>query len=270
MSGVDIHQRVTREEFVTELTPIVAVAVLTVLVDTAGRWALTAAVGVGVRPLALLVVLATAAVGARARWGLAVGLLGSGLLLSDWSGGVVTAIAAFAAAAVCARLGVGPRPQTERHWWFAHVAAVVVLSTLTLGATAAWLSDTLGVAAFSIVVARSVTTNAPLALLGIPAVLAVAAVGQGRGWRGAIHSEWLPTRRTLLAGVVLVVWTGGGYVGSFMYRAVNTVPLDTFARRFGTVAVMIIRAGGPQGRVAVFCLGVVAIGALLAVFEYRS
>ena len=270
MSGVDIHEHVTREEFVTELTPIVAVAVLAIVVDTVGRWALTAVVGVGVRPLALLVVLVTAAVGSRARWGLAVGLLGSGLLLSDWSGGVVIAIAAFAAATICGRLGVGPRPQTEHHWWFVHVAVVAVLSTLTLGATAAWLSDVLGVATFSIVVARSITTNAPLAVLGIPAVMAVAAVGRRRGWTGPAHAEWLPTKRTLLAGVVLVVWVGGGYVGSFMYRAVGTIPLDTFARRFGTVAVMVIRAGGPQGRFAVFCLGVVAIGALLAIFGYRS
>jgi hypothetical protein len=270
MSGVDIHERVTREEFVTELTPIVAVAVLTIVVDTVGRWALTAVVGVGVRPLALLVVLATAAVGLKARWGVAVGLLGSGLLLSDWSGGVVIAIAAFAAATLCDRLRVGPRPQRQWHRRFGHVAVVLVLTTLTLGATAAWLSDTLGLAAFSIVVVRSVATNAPLALLGIPVVMIVAEVGRKRKWTGATHSEEPSMRQTLLTGVVLIVWVGGGYFGSFMYRAVNTVPLDTFARRFGVVAVMIIRVGGPQGRFAVFCLGVVAIGAMLAIFEYRS
>jgi hypothetical protein len=238
------------------------VAGVTLLVDTVGRWLLTAVLGAGVGPLALLVVLATVIVGSRARWGLAVGLLGSGLLIGDWTGGVISAFAAFAAAILCTRLQVRPRGDSAVNW-LARYATVAVSTALTLVAVTAWLSDLFGVTAFSIVVAQSLGGNVVLVLLGAPVAWLAADIGLTNGWR--TDREGVSVRGLVLLLVVLSVWVGGGALGSFMYQAANTVPATVFGRRLGSVAERVVVLGGPQGRYAVTALSLVVVAAVVAV-----
>lgn len=237
---------------------------VTLLADTVGRWLLTAAFGTGMRPLALLIVLATVTVGSTARWGLAVGLLGSGLLLGDWTGGVLSALAAFAAAMLCVRLWA-PSPGDSSLIWLLRYATVAVITALTLTAITAWLSDLFGVTAFSIVVAQSLMGHVILALLGAPIARLSADVGVTTGRR--VGREDVSVRGLVLLLVVLVIWIGGGALGSFIYQAANTVPAAVFGRRLASVAEQVVVLGGPQGRYAVTALSVVAVAALVAVLR---
>ena len=66
---------------------------------------------------------------------------------------------------------------------------------------------------------------------------------------------------------VLVVWVGGGSLGSFMYQAANTVSPELFGRRLGTLAEQVVVLGGPQGRYAVTALSVVAVAAIVVVLR---
>lgn len=265
MAITDVGAWLSRQEVDASVAVVGIVAGLTVLVDTLGSWAITAVAGVGVRPLALLVVLATLTVGAAARWGLSLGLLVSGLLLGDWSGGVVAAVAAFVAAGVCSRTWDARRRSDEWFRWLLRYGFVAVLSTLAFAATGAWLSDLLGAAAFSIVVAQSLAANLPLAVLGAPLAWIVVET-EGR-WTDSTASKTVSTRGGALVAGVLVVWVAGGYVGSFLYQAANTVPIDMFGRRLVPAAETVVRLGGPQGRYAVFALGIVALGVLFVVFR---
>jgi hypothetical protein len=265
MASTDIDAWMSRYEFDPDVVTVAAVTGVTILVDTVGAWALSATVGVGVRPFALLVVLTTMAVGATARYGLAVGLLGSGALLSDWTGGVISAVAAFAAAAVYSRLWYG---RAETNGWLRPLVryeVAAVLATLTLAATSAWLADVLGAAVFSTVLARSLTANLPLAVLGAPVGWLLADLGAGRRWRTATRGL-SSTGRLLVAGV-LVAWTVGGYLSSFLFQATSLVPIELFGRRLGTAAETVVVLGGPQGRNVVFLVGATAIVVLFVILR---
>jgi hypothetical protein len=238
------------------------VAGVTLLVDTVGRWLLAAVLGPGVQPLALLVVLAIVTVGSRARWGLAAGLLGSGLLVGGWTGGVISAFAAFAAAGLCARLWVR-RPDDDAVNWLVRYATVAVITALTVVAVTAWLSDLFGVAAFSIVVAQSLGGNVVLALLGAPVAWLSAESSLTNGW--STDRDGVSVGGLVLLLVVLSVWVGGGALGSFMYQAANTVPATVFGRQLGAAAERVVVLGGPQGRYAVTALSLIAVVAIVTV-----
>ncbi|WP_152042651.1 hypothetical protein [Salinigranum salinum] len=262
MADTDHTELVDRLNLDAELLVVVALVGVTVLVDTVGRWALAAVGGTSLQPLALLIVLATVAVGATARWGLVVGLLVAGLVLGDWTGGVVHAFAALTAVVVCQRVWA----TREGYRWLGRYVAAAVSTTLALAAAAAWLSELLGVAPFSVAVVPSVVENLVPALLGAPAAWILSDVGRDRGWR--VETEALSTRETALMFGVLAVWVGGGYLGSFVYRAAGTVPVAVFGQRLGRTAEWVIVLGGPQGRYAVLVFGVAAMLALAVTLQY--
>lgn len=264
MADTDTIERTVAMSRDADVLLVALVAGVTLLVDTVGRWALSAVLGVGVRPLALVVVLGMVTVGSRARWGLVAGLLGSGLLVGDWTRGVISAFAAFAAVTLCARLWVERSDDSATEWLVRYVA-VAGLTALTLVATTAWLSDLFGVTAFSIAVAQSLTGNVALALLGAPVAWLSADSNTTKSWR--TDSEGISMRGYALLLAVLVVWVGGGSLGSFMYQAANTVSPELFGRRLGTLAEQVVVLGGPQGRYAVTALSVVAVAAIVVVLR---
>jgi hypothetical protein len=246
----------------TELLLVGALAGVTVLVDTVGQWALAAIGGTSLQPLALLVVVATVTVGAVAQWGLVGGLLAAGFIVGDWTGGVVNAFAALVAVVVCQRVWTA----REGYRWLGRFVMAAVAATLTVAAAAAWLSELLGIAPFSVVVVPSVTGNLGLALLGAPVAWVLSDIVTGRDWR--VEREAVSTRGTVLTFGVLALWVGGGYLGSFAYRAAGTVPVAVFGQRLGRVAERVVVLGGPQGRSAVLLLGVAAVLALAFTFRY--
>jgi len=240
----------------TESGVLVAVIAVTVLAETLGAWTLATLVGVGVRPLALVVVLGTVTVGVIARWGFAVGLLLTGLVLGDWTGGVISAFAAFAGTVVCSRVGLSRSGEADRHRWVVQYCSTATLTTVALATTAGWLSDALGVATFSIVIEKTLATGLPLALLGAPLAwrLTERAGNLSRGHSRAVASR---RDRLLLAGV-FVLWVTAGYAASFLYRWLSTIPEQMIATRLGYTVETIVRIGGPQGCYIVFSIGVVA------------
>jgi hypothetical protein len=187
--------------------------------------------------------------------------------VGNWTGGVITAVAAFAAVGVCVRIGGLRQPDSSLAEWVPRYAAVAVITASTLVAVTAWLSDLFGVTAFSIVVAQSLTGTIALALLGAPLAWLSADVGVTGDW--AADRESVSVRGLALLLVVLVVWVGGGALGSFMYQAANTVSASVFRQRLGTIAEQVVVLGGPQGRYAVTALSVVAVLTLVAVLRYE-
>lgn len=267
MAKIDTVARTGWFEVDSDLVVLGGIAVLTLLVDTVGTWGLSAVAGVGLRPLALLVMLTTVTVGTKARWGLAAGLLVSGLFIGNWPTEVATMCAAFGAATICGRLWDTSQDRTNRSRWTFNYVVVAVATTLMLAATTAWLSDLFGVAAFSIVVSQSLSGNLVLVLLGVPAAWVLVGVRSERRIRD--RTETLPTKRVILTLGTLVIWVGGGYVGSFLYQAAGTVTPETFGRRLGAAAERIVVFGGPQGRYAVFLLGILAVLTLVVLFRHE-
>jgi hypothetical protein len=163
----------------TALTVAGAVA----LADTVGRWGAVAALGTDVRPIGFVLVAVALVAGRPARWGSAAGLFATGALLGDWTGGVVHAIAAFAATTVAVRLWV---PGNDRGvgWmeWLPSYVVVAVTVVFAFAATSAALSDVLGRAAFGSTLARTVVTTLPLALAGAPLVRPVVERAAGTSW----------------------------------------------------------------------------------------
>lgn len=268
MTDTNHTKLVDRLNIDNELLLIGLVAGVTLLIDTVGRWALAVVLHAGVGPLALLVILVTTAVDKRVRWGVVVGLLSSGLLLGDWTGGVINASAAFVAIVVCERLRVQHFADEGVTRWFRRYATVVAIVGLTVVAVSAWLSDLTGIATFSVVVAQSLTGNILLALLGAPAAWVVADVSSTRGWNSS--SVGISAKQKTLVLVVLVTWVGGGYLGSFLYRAMNTIPSAIVGRRIGELAEQAVVLGGPQGRYAVTALSVISVAVLVAVLRFDS
>ena len=264
MGKTDNITRTTRRELDTDVARIGAVAGLTLLADTVGTWGLSAVGGGGLRPLALVVVLATITVGTRARWGLALGLSVSGFFFGGWPSTVATVFAAFGAATLCGRLWTGQQDRARWLQWLRQYVTVAVLTTLILTAAFASLLDLFGISAFSIVVAQSLGGNLVLSLLGTPVAWLLTGVGAERGW--AVRGEGLSPKGTVLTSGVLLVWVGGGSLGSFLYQAANTISAAEFGRRLGATAERIVVLGGTQGRYAVFALSVLAVLALVGVF----
>ena len=64
---------------------VVSIAILVAISNTLVQWILTAGIGVGIRPIGLVIVAAAVVVGKPARWGSAAGLLVTGALLSGWN-----------------------------------------------------------------------------------------------------------------------------------------------------------------------------------------
>lgn len=241
---------------------VVSVAILVAISNTLVQWVLTAGIGVGIRPIGLVIVAAAVVVGKPARWGSAAGLLVTGALLSGWTYGVIWAISAFATAAVAGRLWVRDGRDRDRgavNWYLRYCGAalggVVVLAT-----TSAWLLDVLGQAAFSLTVGPTLAATLPLAIVGGPLVrLAVTRTDWNR-WsvRGAAPS----TTARLIAVLVAACWAVFGYLGSFLFRITDQMAPTILARQFPASVLSFIRLWGDQGTYAQALLGVVSLALL--------
>ncbi|WP_136592398.1 hypothetical protein [Salinigranum halophilum] len=260
MDSTNIRERFSVELFPTGIITIAVTAGSALLFDTVVSWALTAVLGVFIQPFAFLVTLGVVAIGAHARWGLSLGVLLSGIIAGDWSGGVASGLAVFIAAVVGSQLWVSDHENLVWYRWLTHYGFVALVSTLTLAAATAWLADAFNIALFSIVVSQSFTANLVFALLGAPVAWAVADIG--RRWGELRPPRAISMSERLLALGILSLWIIGGYVGSFLYQAAYTVPIELFGRRLGDSVESVVRLGGPQGQYAVFLLGVIALVAL--------
>jgi hypothetical protein len=228
------------------------------LATTVGQWTVTTGIGPWMRPVGFAVIAAGILAGRPAKWGVAAGLLLTGVLTTGWSTGVTWAVAGFVTASISTRLWARDDGERDESWsaWAFRYGVVVMSGVLMFAATSAWLFDVLGRAAFSVTVGWTVATNLPMAVLGAPFIrLALEYVGEGeRGLRAS------PTPR-IRAAVVLIVlgWTVGGYVGGFLFRVVELVSRGGIAERLGPAVEGFITIWGWQGTHAQLLLGIVSL-----------
>ncbi|MEF8843708.1 MAG: hypothetical protein V5A62_19130 [Haloarculaceae archaeon] len=271
MTGTDVGEAaVERSGAVVPWTVVLLVGGSVALVATVGQWGVAAGVGLWLRPTGFAVVAAGILAGRPARWGSAVGLLVAGTLLGAFSSSVAWALAAFAAAAVSARLWARDDEGREggSRSWLVRYVVVAVGGVVVFAATSAWLLDALGRAAFSVTAARTVSTNLPVALAGAPVVrLGLERAGE-HDWR--VHGR--PLTASTRAAVILIalLWTVGGELGSFLFRVVQRVPPASLARRFPPAVVEFVTLWGWQGTYAQFSLGAVALAAIGLLLRRRS
>ena len=243
------------------------VAVVVALVETIGHWAVAAGLGLGVDPLGLALVALAIVVGRPAQSGSAAGLLVAGVLLGDWSGGVVAATAGFVSTAVVVGLWPHEGANDDAGWgvWLLRYGLVASTAVLGFAATSAWVADIVGRAAFSVTVGRTLVTTLPLALLGAPLVKVAAEQVPGT-------PQWSPSHpmtrrsRAVVVGTVLC-WTVGGYVGSFLFRALGQAPPGAVGRRISPLVGTFVDLWGPQGTYAQLLLGTMALAVLGVVFR---
>lgn len=244
------------------ILPVVAVVALA---DTFVQWAVTATAGPGFQVTGFAVVAAAVVAGRPARWGSAAGLLCVGVLFGSWATAVTWAVAAFATTTVVVRLWVRDGADPEG-WlvWTGRYAFVALVGILLFGATAAWLLDLLGRAAFSVTVGRTLIGNLPLAVLGAPLVRAASR----RTPRGGTDPE-RPVTGPMRVGVALValVWVVGGFVGSFLFRTVWQVPPGEIGRQFSPALERLLFLWGWQGTYAQLALGLVAVAVIASLLR---
>jgi hypothetical protein len=242
----------------------ILVAVVVALAETLGGWALAGGIGLGLDPIGLVLVGLSVAVGRPARAGSAAGLLAAGALLGDWSGGVVHAVAGFVATALAVRLW--PRRDGDGSGrvgvpaWLLRYGFVAAVAVLAFAATSAWLSDVIGRATFAVTVRRTVLTALPLALLGAPLVRPVVERASGRPWRDP--GAPLPRRSRVLLAATVACWTLGGYVGSFLFGALELAPPGSVGRRISPAFESFVALWGPGGTYAQLLLGMAAVAVL--------
>jgi hypothetical protein len=260
---------VERSGAVAPWTVILLVGASVALVATIGQWVVAAGVGLWLRPTGFAVVAAGIVAGRPARWGSAAGLLVAGTLLGAFSSSVAWALAAFAAAAVSTRLWAHDEGGDGGYLsWLVRYVVVAVGGVVVFAATSAWLLDVLGQVAFSVTAARTVSTNLPLALAGAPFVrLGLERTGE-HDWR--VHGRPLTVPARAAVVLVAILWTVGGEVGSFLFRAVQRVPPASLARRISPAVAEVLPIWGWQGTYAQFALGAVALAAIGLLLRRRS
>ena len=242
----------------------ILVAVVVALAETLGGWALAGGIGLGLDPIGLVLVGLSVAVGRPARAGSAAGLLAAGALLGDWSGGVVHAVAGFVATALAVRLW--PRRDGDGSGrvgvpaWLLRYGFVAAVAVLAFAATSAWLSDVIGRATFAVTVRRTVLTALPPALLGAPLVRPVVQRASGRPWRDP--GGPIPRRSRVLLAATVACWTLGGYVGSFLFGALELAPPGSVGRRISPAFEAFVALWGPGGTYAQLLLGMAAVAVL--------
>ncbi|MEF8854681.1 MAG: hypothetical protein V5A24_04205 [Haloarculaceae archaeon] len=256
-SQSDIWESVWTEVRGLPLGVVVPVLVVVALAATAVQWFTTLAVGTDVRLLGLAVVGAAVVAGRPARWGSAAALLGVGAVVGTWTTAVTWAVAAFVTSTVATRLWASEGIDGGWPTWTRRYVFVTVVGVLLFAATGAWLLDVLGLASFSVTVGRTVATNLPVAIVGAPLVRLVSERTPGSN----PSAPERPQDGGARAGVTLVVlvWTVGGYVGSFLFRTVEQVPPGEIGRQFSTTLETVLFAWGPQGTYAQLVLGLVAL-----------
>lgn len=250
--------------------PVILVAIAVTFSDTAGQWLVAGGFGLGIDPIGFVLVALAVVVGRPARSGSPVGLLVSGLLLGDWSGGVISAIAGYVATVTAIRLwarGNGDDDIGMIEWllWYGIVAVAAVFA---FAATSAWLSDILGQGAFSVLVGRTIVNTLPLSLLGAPLVRPVIKRVSEAPWR-ELGFPVTGRSKVLLVGIV-VLWTIAGYVGSFLFRAVELAPPGSIGRRVSPVVESFVGLWGWQGVYAQLLLGGIALLLLGLTFRRNS
>jgi len=255
------------DEWINIARRVSLVAAVVVVAGTLGRWSLAAGFGLGARPVGLVLVGAAVVVGRPARLGGAAGLLATGLLVGDWSGGVVDAIAAYVATVVAVRLWAREDDRREVGWagWLLRYGAVAVGGVLVFASTGALLFDLLGRAPFSIAVRRTVTASLPLALLGAPLVRMAGERATGTDWSVPGAPVTGRSRRILLGTVVC--WSLAGYVGSVLFRVIGLSPSGSLGRRIAPAFEAFVTVWGPQGVWAQLLLGLVALGVIAVVLR---
>ena len=243
------------------------VAIVLFLSNTVAKWAIVAGLGLDIRPLGLGLVAAAVAVGRPARWGSAVGLLAAGLLLGDWTGGVVYAISAYVATTLGVRLWARSDGSRDSAWsdWMLRYGLVAVGTAFAFIAMESWLFDVLGRAAFSVTVPRAVMTTVPFAVLGTPLVRPVARRATGTAWEvpGRPMSEW---SQAIVVATVLG-WTVLGYVSSALFRLIEQAPPGSIGRRISPALETFLGLWGDQGMYAELLLGLLALAGLAVVLR---
>jgi LPXTG-motif cell wall-anchored protein len=269
MTGTNVRWLPLEGQHGTLQRVVVPVALLVALSNTLVKWALTAGVGVGIRPVGLVIVATAVVVGRPARWGSAAGLLVTGSLLSGWTYGVVWAVSAFATAAVADRLWV--RDARDRDGgavdWYLRYCGATLGGVVVLATTSAWLLDVLGQAAFSLTVGPTLVATLPLAIAGGPLVrLAVTRTDWSR--RGGREPAPSATARRI-ALLVTICWAVFGYVGSFLFRVTDQMAPTILARQFPANVLTFIHLWGDQGTYAQALLGVVSLALLWLLLRRR-
>lgn len=249
------------------VAPAAIAAVVVALADTLGRWALAGVVEPGLDPVGAALVAVALAVGRPARSGSAVGLLVTGALLGDWTGGAVGAVAGFVAVTVAVRLWTyrEERARVGLPVWLLRYALVATVTVLTFASTSAWLADALGRAAFGVVVGRVVVATLPFALLGGPFVRPVVARSPALPWGEPGRS--VTGRERGVVVVVIVCWALAGYVASFVFGALALAPPGSIGRRLSPALETFVSLWGWQGTYAQLLLGAVALLVLAATFR---
>jgi hypothetical protein len=264
MSGGEVGEApVERSGAVVPWTAVLLVGGSVALVATVGQWAVATGVGLWLRPTGFAVVAAGIVAGRPARWGSAVGLLVAGTLLGAYASSIAWALAAFAAAGVSTRLWARDDEESEEGHlsWLGRYVVVAVGGVVVFAATSAWLLDVLGRAAFSVTAARTVSTNLPLALAGAPLVRLGLEHADEYDWR--VRGRPLTTSTRAAVVLIALLWTIGGEVGSFLFRAVQRVPPAGLRSRFSPAVEEFVTLWGWQGTYAQFALGAVALAAIV-------
>jgi hypothetical protein len=271
MTGTDVGEApIERGADVVPWRTTLLVGASVALVATVGQWVVAAGVGLWLRPTGFAVVAAGIVAGRPARWGSAVGLLVAGTLLGAYSSSVAWALAAFAAAAVSARLWARDDEGSEGGYlsWLVRYVLVAVGGVVVFAATSAWLLDVLGRAAFSVTAARTVSTNLPLALAGAPFVRLGLERAEAHDW--GVRGRPLTASTRVAVILIALLWTVGGEVGSLLFRAVQRVPSASLSRRISPAVEEFVTLWGWQGMYAQFALGAVALAAIGLLLRRRS
>jgi hypothetical protein len=231
------------------------------LVDTVGQWLIVTRVGLWIRPLGLFIIAATVVLGTAARWGGASALIALGVLQGDWTGGVVSAVAAFVAMTITARLWGPDRdvPETPVAWVLRY-AVVAVVGASAFATMSAWLLDVLGRSAFSVTVVPALAAQVPLAVAGAPVVRPIFERTRRSDWKSSLPAATATDRRIVL-GVVLC-WVCAGYLGSFLFRTVARVPGAELGPRLSPAIESFVLLWGPQGTYAQLLLGLVSLATI--------
>lgn len=260
------------------LPPTVAVALAVLLVETGGRWLLTATVGLGVRPTGAVVAVLAVVFGPAAAPGAFLGALLAGLA----TGGTAPALASAAGVAVgvvltgAAARGFGPGGTAAPRRWTLEYLFVVTCGVCVAAATSGLLSGLADVGPFQLVVGRFLATNLPLALAVAPVAWYLlrgpGAAGLGldgvdaTGSRETTRSGPLSSarRRAAVFGVASVGWVLAGYAIGFVFRATERVPASRIGDRLVPAAGRFLELVGPRGVLLQVLLGLAALSLLTA------
>lgn len=246
-------------------TPVLLVTATVLFLDTVARWTVAPVLGTHVRFVGLAVVLAAIVLGRSAWLAVALGLFGAAAVSGDLLGGVVWAVAGGVSAAVGSKLWARPEQDGDdgRAHWYVRYGTVVVGTVVVLAATSAWLFDVVDRAAFSVTIVGIVPTNLVAPVIGAPLVRWTLARYEERQW----HDRDRPLSRAARYGVLgtVVCWVSAGYVASYLFRAIEQASASAVANRLPRPAYLLLTSWGEQGEVAVFLVGVVALGVVAVI-----